>query len=99
MGGAKRMMEHAEELYSLGVALCLETGALQQCPIHDGMVFEGPEGQDGLLPAYKLAAFRVAKGLIDTSDWDDHQRDVTDAVKEAFEDNSGVDYCTACDRD
>jgi hypothetical protein len=83
-------MEDQQAAYDEGLALCVEAGAIEECENHEGTYFEGPEE---VTEAYKLAARRVASGEIGGT-----QREVTDAVKAAYEDNSGVDSCMQCDK-
>lgn len=95
MGITKRRMERDHDLYQLGVELCKEVGALEECDVHSGSLYDG--GGE-IQEAYKLAAARVARGEIEL-EYDENQRTITDAVKRAYEDNYHADSCMACDRD
>jgi len=90
MSGIKRHMEDIEAAYQGGLALCIEAGAIEECEYHPGTYFEGGEPVEA---AYKLAARKVKAGEIGGK-----QIEVTDAVKSAYEDNSGIDYCSSCDK-
>lgn len=91
MGGAKRDMEEQEAMYGLGLNICVEAGAIEECEFHPGSFYEG---QEDVVEAYKLAARNTKAGAYG----DLSQTDVTDAVKQAYEDNCGIDYCSSCDR-
>jgi hypothetical protein len=90
MGFAKREMEDRQAAYDEGLALCIEAGAISECEYHEGTYFQG---QEEVVVAYRLAARRVAAGEIAGP-----QGEVTDAVKAAYDDNSGVDSCMQCDK-
>ena len=92
MSGIKRHIEDIEARYRFGLELCMETGALEECENHPGSYYEGDEGEDGLEAAYKLANSRITSGKLQME-----RREATDAIKDAYEDNSGIDYCPSCD--
>jgi len=94
MGGAKRAMEEQQARYQQGLEICIEAGVIEECENHPGSYFEG-SGE--IEEAYRFANAGVTSGRIGLSDGMT-RRDLTDAVKEAFEDNSGIDYCPSCDR-
>lgn len=81
MGGAKRLLEEQQADYDAGVAACAETGALEECEYHPGTFYEGPEAEDGLRIALENAST-------------DEERA---AIQSAYDDNSGIDYCSSCD--
>lgn len=79
-------------MYNFGLSMCLESGAIEECENHPGSYYEGGEGQDGLEAAYKLANSQISAGKLGMD-----RRAATDAIKEAYDDNSGIDYCPSCD--
>lgn len=85
-----RQSEQEQEMYELGLSLCLEAGAIEECEAHPGSYFQGEEE---VVSAYKIAAHKVKVGEINLD-----QKAVTDAVKSAYDDNAGIDYCPSCDR-
>lgn len=81
MSGIKRLMEDQQADYDAGVAACLATDALEECENHPGSIYEGAEGADGLEAALASASSPEEKA----------------AIRAAYEDNSGIDYCPSCD--
>lgn len=94
MGATKRGLERLEGLYDLGLQICIEVGAIEECEYHPGSYYDG--GGD-VEDAYRLAASRVKSGKIETSSTET-QRTITDAVKAAYEDNYHADGCMSCDK-
>lgn len=92
MGGAKRYMEEMEARYQQGLAICVEVGAIETCEFHG----DHYEGHGDVEEAYRYANAEVTAGRITLPDGMT-RRDLTDAIKNAFEDNSGIDYCPSCD--
>ena len=94
MGITKRLMERDQELYDLGLQLCIAVGAIEECQFHPGTYYDGGGEVE---EAYKLANSRVSGGEIELWDSED-RRTITDAVKGAYEDNYGVDRCMQCQK-
>jgi hypothetical protein len=94
MGQAKREMMEKEEEYEWARGLLCELGTLEECENHPGTYFDG----DGdIAGAYKIVNARIKSGEIALKP-DQTTRDVTDLLKQVYEDNSGVDSCQECDR-
>lgn len=93
MGYGKRGMERDQELYNLGLDLCVEVGALKQCDVHEGTYYDGDEE---VTEAYKLANKRITDGEIELEAGETRET-VTDAIKGAYDDNSNMSICSACD--
>ena len=94
MGGAKRLMEEQEARYHQGLQICIEAGLIEECEMHPGSYYDG-SGE--LEDAYRYANAGVTAGRVNLDDGMS-RRDLTDAIKDAYEDNSGIDYCSSCDR-
>lgn len=91
MGGGRDMEQ--EEQYYLGVQLCLEAGALEECEFHEGTYFQGhAEVED----AYKLANAQISRGEFGEAT-PEKRREITDAIKTAYDDNSGASQCYQCE--
>lgn len=69
--------------------MCIQAGAIAECENHPGIYYDGGEPVEA---AYRLAARQVASGKIAGS-----QREVTDAVKSAYDDNAVSDCCQECE--
>lgn len=93
MGGTKRYMEEMEARRQQGLAICIEAGVIEECEYHPGCYYDGGEDVE---EAYRYANAEVSAGRISLSDGQT-RRDLTDAIKDAYEDNSGIDYCPSCD--
>lgn len=85
----KRYMEDQEARYQQGLDLCLQAGAIKECDNHPGTYFEGGEPVEA---AYRLAARQVTSGTVGGT-----QREVTDAVRTAYDDNAALDCCQECE--
>ncbi len=92
MGITKRRMERDHDLYDLGLQLCIEAGAIEECEMHPGSYYDG--GGD-VEEAYKLANSRISSGGIELDDGED-RKTITDAVKGAYEDNYHASKCMSC---
>ncbi|MHC4044852.1 hypothetical protein [Bradyrhizobium sp. 23AC] len=94
MGQAKWEMMKKEEQHEWARTLLCELGILEECENHPGTYFDG----DGDVErAYKVVNARISSGEI-TLKSGQERRDVTDLLKEVYEDNSGLDSCQECDR-
>jgi hypothetical protein len=90
MGIAKQQAMENEDRYWSGVGVLVEVGALEECENHPGTYFDcDPER---VVDAYKLANSRLTQNGATTA----KRRKVTDAIKEAYENNSGNDGCECC---
>ncbi|WP_438730264.1 hypothetical protein ACR9YC_04165 [Parasphingorhabdus sp. DH2-15] len=94
MGGAKRAMEEQQDRFQMGLALCIEVDAIEECEHHPGTYYQSSADLDDV---YKFANAGVSAGRIKLPDRMS-RRDLTDAIKAAYEDNSGLDYCSSCDK-
>ena len=83
-----------EELYNLALAILCEVRALKECDHHCGTFFDG--GGD-VADAYRLANARVTSGGIALAPGKT-RRDLTDAIKRAYEENAALDACQECER-
>jgi hypothetical protein len=88
------MMGHAESQNNAAIAIAIETGLLQACPIHEDSIFPGP-GFDDLERAYKLASARFKAGDKDLTRLFSSQKELTDCIKEVVEIRDG-DECGSC---
>lgn len=94
MGGMKRLLEQQQELRAWAVSFLVECGTLKACQVHEGAVYDG----DGDLPrAYKILNAKVTRGEIGLAKGQS-RRDLTDALEEAYDDNSHASTCWACDK-
>jgi hypothetical protein len=92
MGGAKRMMEENEEKQQVAIGIAIDAGVLQQCELHEDIVYAGDEEIES---AYKLGNHRISQGLLEGC-FDD-RRDMTDTVAAVVADHFS-DECYACAR-
>jgi hypothetical protein len=90
MGGGRDMEEF--ERYQMGVELCLEAGALEECEFHEGTYFQGEAEVE---EAYKLANAKISRGELGDPT-PDKRREITDAIKDAYNDNSAAIECNQC---
>jgi hypothetical protein len=86
------VFELAEEERGYALGLLLQTGALTNCRIHEDCIYEG---NAELEPAYKIASASFKRGDLDIFT---DQRDVTDTIKDVFEEYAGIDYCPSCNK-
>lgn len=96
MGRAKEaQMIHDENLTS-ATSFLVSVGTLNQCE-HHGYYFDGDGDLERLWP---IAMGERKKGDNGSVAWagDLKAREFTDLLKEAYEDNSGVESCMACDK-
>ncbi len=96
MGSAKDELEKAEGLRQHAIDILLRTGNLETCEDHEDALFAGENDDGDLTPAYKIAN---AEYTAEQTDGTAHgRRDITDAIKAAYEDNSGIDQCPYCNK-
>lgn len=95
MSQAKRELEAREDLRTLSLDVLKEIGLISECDYHAGTFYDG--GQGDLEDAYKLANAKITRGDIELPDGKT-RRDFTDAIKDTYNDNAGVDYCTSCEK-
>lgn len=84
---------HGEAQNNAAIAIAIETGLLQTCPIHDDSIFPGPN--DILEDAYKLASARFKAGDKELTQLFSSQKELTDCIKEVVEIRDG-DECGSC---
>ena len=90
MGITKQKLLEREDLQADATSILVEVGALKECDNHPGIYFDLDE--DKVTDAYKLANRRLTgKGATSRQ-----RRESTDAIKDAYEGNSGNDGCEAC---
>jgi hypothetical protein len=88
MGLAKRELEEQEALREIATGILMETGAVEQCPIHDDVILD--QGDDeAIRHAYALATARIKAGQIDAD-----RADLMAAIKGVVEDSA--DECYSC---
>ena len=95
MSQVKRLMEAQDGLRSLSLDVLKEVGLLAECESHAGTYYDGEQGD--LEDAYKLANSKVTKGDIELPGGMS-RRDFTDAIKGTYNDNSGINYCSSCEK-
>jgi hypothetical protein len=86
------MLGDAEAQRNAAIAIALEVGLLQTCPIHEDSIFPGPN--DILEDAYRLASARFKAGDETLKRLFSNQRELTDCIKDEVEIRDG-DEC-AC---
>jgi hypothetical protein len=92
MGIAKAKLFEAEENYATAISLLVEVGALEECEDHSGTFFDCDS--EKLEDAYRLVNSRITAGKSPFGDLS--RSEATDLLKQAYEDNSGVDDCQEC---
>jgi hypothetical protein len=94
MGYWKHKAAKDEENYEWARRLLCEAKVLRECENHLGTYFDGPTDIEA---AYRLMNARVSSGEIELEEGQT-RRDLTDLLKSAYEDNSGLESCPQCDR-
>jgi len=94
MGQAKRMLEEIEATRTWAVDFLVSVGTLKECPYHDSSYYDG---NGDLEYAYRVLNSKISKGEI-TLARGQTRRDLTDALKDAYDDNSGLSRCSWCAR-
>jgi Bacteriophage lambda ea8.5-related domain len=90
VGRAKDQWIHEQDLYQAALGVLVEAGTLQECEYHEGIFFQG---SGDLTAAYKLANYQISKeGGAEPGE----RRDLTDAIKKAYGENSFSDRCERC---
>ena len=92
MGGGRDM--EAQDLYQMGLELCVEAGVLEECEFHEGTYFQG---NSELEEAYKLANVKISRGEFGEPR-KENRKEVTDAIKLAYDDNSFALQCYQCEK-
>ena len=87
------ILGHAQSQDDTAVALLIEFGLLSTCPIHDDSVIAGHT--DDLEAVYKAASSRLKNGDPDLNRLFSSQKELTDAIKEAYEVRN-EDECGSC---
>ena len=72
----------------------LKAGCLDQCDGHPGEYYDGGEQIE---EAYKLGNTLISSGKIKLSNGET-RRDFTDRIKVVYEDNSGPEICSYCQK-
>ena len=93
MSQVKRLMEAQEGLRQIAFVVLCKVDALDECEIHEGYYFDGGSDPED---AYKLANAQVTKGEIELPGGMT-RRDMTDAIKDVYEEYSGASSCTYCE--
>ena len=93
MGQMKRLMEDQWTLRAIAVGVLVHVGALKECEWHEGYYFDG---SGDLEAAYRAANAKITGGEIGLPG-DMSRRNLTDEIKEAYEEFSAVNGCTYCD--
>ena len=91
MSRVKYELEQSEEKRTFAVSVLLEVGALRECQSHE-VQFDGGDVQD---------AYRRANALYsDPNSLDvelfESRREMTNAIKETYEELSVIDECPVC---
>jgi hypothetical protein len=84
-------MEHQEKV-AFAVSILIDAETLQQCDLCDSEVIAD---SDDVQAAYRLANSRWTDGRHDYSKAFRSRREMTDCIKEAYENNCG-DECSHC---
>lgn len=95
MGGAKRLLEQAEEDQGEALSLLLELEVLTTCPLHEDQILEGTEDIE---VAYRVANSRITSGKITLRE-DQTRKDYTDVLKEMYDEYSYSSSCYYCNKD
>ena len=95
MSMVKRRIEAQDTLRDLSLGVLKEVGLLTECNVHAGTYYDGEQGD--LEDAYKLANSKVTRGDIELPDGMS-RRNFTDAIKDTYEDNAGISYCSSCEK-
>jgi hypothetical protein len=92
MGQAKRLLEAQWEVRGLAEAALCAVGAIKACEFHEDIYLEGNGDVQ--------AAYRLANARISRDDWSlpsyMSRRDLTDAIKQMYDELSCADGCWAC---
>ena len=90
MSMIKRRIEERDELRELATAVLLETGALEQCDLHEHVLIDQFD-EDAQKCAYAIATNRIESGEIDAD-----RSEFMDVIKEVITDCG--DECYDCQR-
>lgn len=89
MSITKRVLEDRENKYLTALQIAIDAKVVNSCPHHDDVMLEGDNHIDD---AYKIGNARITSGELTIFN---SRREMTDAIKEAVEDNS-ADECYSC---
>jgi hypothetical protein len=92
MGGAKRMLDEHEDKEAVAIAIALQAKLLQQCPVHETLMYDGEDPE----PAYRLANALITQNDPLVAVFGRQRRELTDYIKELIEEYG--DTCYACDQ-
>ncbi len=91
MGAAKQYLLEQESLRNIAAALLKETGAVDECEMHEVLI--DTYDPEAVIDAYRLANARISSGEIELLPRHS-RRDLTDAIKAVIEETG--DDCFAC---
>lgn len=94
MGIAKHALMEAQEDQDWAVAYLVRHGVLKECDKHDGYIFDGLGDLD---QAFRKTNADITNGKLPLRRGQT-RGDITDLLQKVYESNSGVDYCTYCDK-
>ena len=92
MGVMKKLMMEQLDFQATAVEILCDARVIKECEFHEGIYFEGT---GGVTEAYKLANFRISKGELHLPD-DKGRRDLTDMIKQKYEELSIAGDCWVC---
>lgn len=90
MGQAKKWQQEQNDKYQSALGLAINGGAIDECDIHEGCYFSGSQEHGR---AYALATTRFKRGELPEYG---SLQEMRDLMKEAIDDNSGLDECPLC---
>ncbi|MEO1016315.1 MAG: hypothetical protein AAFY56_01290 [Pseudomonadota bacterium] len=90
MGGAKRMLEDAEDKRQIALEIAMTAGALATCELHDCAI----NRDDDPTPAYKLGNALISQSDPLVANFYGNRRELSDYIKEVIEDTN--DECVRC---
>ncbi len=94
MGRAKDEMMQREEDLNWAISYLVGLGVLDECEAHEGTYFDG---SGDITAAYKQANADITSGAIELRNGQTRS-DITDLLKSAYEDNSGLTECAICEK-
>lgn len=87
-------MIQRDEDHNWAISYLVNLGVLSECEAHEGSYSEGPRE---ITDAYKQANRDISTGQIKLRDGQT-RTDITDLLKSAYDDNSGLSRCPICER-
>ncbi|MDP2372131.1 hypothetical protein [Reyranella sp.] len=94
MSRAKDAMMERDEDHNWAIGYLVSLGVLEECEPHEGTYFDGSGDLTG---AYKKANTDISNGTIPLRKGQT-RTDITDLLKAAYDDNSGVSKCPICEK-